>query len=229
MALQYDCQSVASTYVEPTIFMEYMLDIGRLTRPKPLLKVMHSNGFVAAQPLSDLCKVLDAACIDLKGFTEEYYREMTGGRLAPVLETLKTLRRNNIHTEIVTLVIPGRNDDMKQIRAMCSWISSELGPDVPLHFSQFYPQYKLKGIPPTPVPTLEEARTTAMDTGLQFVYIGNVFEHPGENTYCPSCNKVVIQRRGYQTNPVGLVDGRCRYCQTKIPGIWNLDRNQEHK
>ena len=227
MALSSGCRSIASTYVEPTIFMEYMIDMGKLTRKKPLLKVMHSNGFVAAEPLADLCKVLDAACIDLKGFAENYYREMTGGSLAPVLETLKTLRRNNIHTEIVTLVVPDRNDDMKQIRAMCGWIRDSLGPEVPLHFSQFYPQYKLKSVPPTPVLTLENARQTAMDTGLHYVYIGNVYEHPAESTYCPGCKKVIIRRAGYQVNPVGLENGRCRFCQREIPGIWGLDQKRK--
>jgi len=222
LAAQNDCASIASTYVEPSIFMEYMLDIGKLTRKKKLLKVMHSNGFIAAGPLADLCQVLDAACIDLKGFTEEYYRDMTEGRLGPVLETLKTLRRKGIHTEIVTLIIPGRNDDMQTIRAMCDWICAELGPDVPLHFSKFYPQYKLKAVQPTPLATLEAAHQTAKEAGLHYVYLGNVYEHDAESTYCPQCSQEVIHRAGYETTLTGLADGHCSNCKTEIPGIWSI-------
>jgi len=219
-AIQYKSQSIASTYVEPIIFMEYMLEIGRLAKSQPLLKVMHSNGFVNVKPLDDLCEVLDAACIDLKGFSEEYYRSMTEGGLAPVLNTLKVLTAKQIHTEIVTLLVSGKNDDPKEIRAMCQWIYKELGPDVPIHFSRFYPRYKLKGIAPTPVATLDMAREIAIKSGLNFVYIGNVPEHPGGHTYCPQCGQVVIQRVGYRVKITGLIDGRCKYCGRNIPGIW---------
>ncbi|MGD2187257.1 MAG: AmmeMemoRadiSam system radical SAM enzyme, partial [Desulfobacterales bacterium] len=165
-ALQYKSQVIASTYVEPVIFIEYMLAVGRLAKSQPLLKVMHSNGFINAEPLEDLCGVLDAACIDLKGFTEDFYQTMTGGSLAPVLNTLKALKDRRVYTEIVNLMVPGKNDDLEQVRAMCRWIYKELGPDVPLHFSRFYPRYKLKSIPPTPISTLEKARGVAMDEGL---------------------------------------------------------------
>lgn len=219
-ALRYNCQSIASTYVEPTIFIEYMLDIGRLARKQGLLKVIHSNGYIREAPLKDLCENLDAACIDLKGFTEEYYREICGGTLEPVLETLKRLKQWNVHTEIVNLMIPGKNDDTDQVRAMCRWIKQELGPDVPLHFTRFYPLYKLKSLPPTPVAALEQARNIAMEEGLHFVYVGNVSGHPGENTYCPKCGKEVIRRRGYQIESIHLKDGHCEHCGQSIPGIW---------
>ncbi|MCP4108682.1 MAG: AmmeMemoRadiSam system radical SAM enzyme [Desulfobacteraceae bacterium] len=219
-ALKYGCKSIASTYVEPTIFFEYMLDIGILAGKKGLLKVMHSNGYINADPLKELCKNLDAACIDLKAFTDTYYRKITEGTLEPVLATLKRLKQHGIHTELVTLIVPGKNDDMKQIRAMCSWIRNELSPGVPLHFSRFYPQYKLKSLPPTPVATLEQARKTAMDAGLHYVYIGNVPGHEGEHTYCPKCEKLLIQRVGYHVQAINLKDGKCRYCEQAIPGIW---------
>jgi pyruvate formate lyase activating enzyme len=219
-ALRSQCQSVASTYVEPTIFIEYMLDIGHLTRKHGLLKVMHSNGFINPGPLNELCNCLDAACIDLKGFSEEFYRDLTGGALAPVLQTLKGLKRGRVHTEIVNLVIPGKNDDMEQIRAMCRWIRDELGPEVPLHFTRFWPLYKLKSLPPTPVATLEQARKTALAEGISFVYIGNVPGHPGEHTTCPKCGAMLIQRLGYQVEVQNLKDGRCRQCGRAIPGIW---------
>jgi pyruvate formate lyase activating enzyme len=223
-ALQFKSQVIASTYVEPVIFIEYMLAIGRLAKSQPLLKVMHSNGFINDRPLEDLCDVLDAACIDLKGFTENFYQTMTGGSLAPVLNTLKVLNARRVHTEIVNLMVPGENDDLDQVRAMCLWIREQLGPDVPLHFSRFYPRYRLKSIPPTPVSTLEKARGIAMAQGLHFVYVGNVPEHPAGHTYCPACQKMLIRRIGYQVHVQGLNEGKCQFCGRVIPGIWKAPR-----
>jgi len=219
-AVRAGCQSIASTYVEPTIFAEYMIDIGRLARERGIIKVIHSNGFINAAPLQDLCKSLGAACIDLKGFTEAYYREMADGSLEPVLETLKRLRQQGVHTEIVNLMVPGKNDDMTQVRAMCRWIKEQLGADVPLHFTRFYPLYKLKSLPPTPVATLDKARTTAMEEGLHYVYVGNVPGHPGENTNCPKCGVMLIKRLGYQVQVERLKDGHCASCGQSIAGIW---------
>ena len=219
-AEQYNSQVIASTYVEPVIFIEYMLEIGRLAKSRPILKVMHSNGFINAEPLEDLCRVLDAACIDLKGFTEHYYRHMTEGSLQPVLHTLQTLKRRGVHTEIVNLMVPGKNDDMNTVGDMCRWIVQELGPDTPLHFSRFYPLYKLKSIPPTPVSTLETAREVALREGLDFVYVGNVPDHPGGHTYCPHCRQMLIRRIGYRVKVLGLIDGKCSSCGKAIAGIW---------
>jgi len=220
--LRYECPSVAFTYVEPVVFTEYMLAIGQISRAAPLLTVMHSNGFINARPLNDLCEFLDAACIDLKGFTETFYRDMTAGSLQPVLDTLRCLRTRGVHTEIVNLIIPGKNDNMEQLGAMCRWVRETLGPDVPLHFSRFYPRYKLKSIPPTPVSTLEQACRVATEEGLNFVYIGNVAEHPAGHTYCPKCAKMLIKRVGYKVQLLGLKDGSCLYCGHSIPGIWRL-------
>lgn len=215
------CKSIASTYVEPTIFMEYMIDVGRAARDRHILNVMHSNGYVNAAPLDDLCKFLNAACIDLKGFSDSYYREMTEGTLEPVLSTLRQLKKAGVHTEIVNLLVPGKNDDMDQIRAMCRWIKNELGPYTPLHFTRFYPLYKLKSLAPTPVATLEQAWKAAREEGLPFVYIGNVPGHPAEHTVCPQCGSRLIERTGYQVRPVHLKDGRCGQCGQTIPGIWS--------
>jgi pyruvate formate lyase activating enzyme len=214
------CKSIASTYVEPTIFYEYMYDIGVLVRKEGILNVCHSNGYINQKPLKALCKVLDAACIDLKGFTEEYYRNLTEGTLQPVLETLKALKGEGVHVEIVNLVVPTKNDDMDEIRQMCLWITEELGSDTPLHFSRFYPMYKLKNLPPTPVPTLERARRIALDVGLEYVYIGNVPGHEGENTYCPRCKKLLIQRIGYRILQNNLAENKCPDCRHLLPGIW---------
>jgi pyruvate formate lyase activating enzyme len=213
-------RSVAHTYVEPVIFYEYLRDIGSLTRRTNLLNVIHSNGFINPGPLQNLCEVLDAANIDLKGFTEVFYRELCSGELAPVLETLKILKAERIHVEITNLVIPLKNDGMSMIREMCLWIKTELGSDTPLHFSRFYPLYKLKNLPPTPVSTLEKARMVALSAGLEYVYIGNVPGHQGENTFCPRCKRLLIQRTGYMVGEVHLRDGKCGYCSKPIPGIW---------
>ncbi len=221
-AARSQCRSIASTYVEPTIFIEYMLDMGRLTRAQKLLKVIHSNGYINAAPLQDLCQVLDAACIDLKGFSEEYYRDLTEGSLNPVLATLKQLKDRKVHTEIVNLIVPGKNDDLQQIRAMSRWIKTELGPEVPLHFTRFTPLYKLKSLAPTPVATLELAWQTALDEGLHFVYIGNVPGHEAEHTTCPKCKARVIERTGYRVQTVHLQDGKCTRCSQPIPGIWKV-------
>ena len=221
-AQRNQCRSIASTYVEPTIFIEYMLEIGRLAREQKILKVIHSNGYINTNPLQDLCQVLDAACIDLKGFTEEYYAELTEGSLNPVLATLKKLKDRKVHTEIVNLIVPGKNDDMKQIRAMSHWIKTELGPDVPLHFTRFYPLYRLKSLSPTPVATLEQAWKTALDEGLHFVYIGNVPGHEAEHTTCPKCKARVIERTGYKVQTVHLQDGKCLKCGHAIPGVWTV-------
>jgi pyruvate formate lyase activating enzyme len=221
LARENQCATIASTYVEPTIFFEYMYDVSLAAQKKGVLSVCHSNGYINPRPLADLCQYLAAACIDLKGFTEDFYQEITGGTLQPVLTTIKTLRAKGIHVELVNLLIPTKNDDMKMVKEMCLWIKNELGPNVPLHFSRFYPLYKLRNLPPTPTESLDRAREMALAAGLEYVYIGNVPGHPGENTYCPSCKKVIIARRGYSILANHVVKGKCRFCGKRIPGIWH--------
>jgi pyruvate formate lyase activating enzyme len=197
-----------------------MLDIGQLTKKAGLLNVYHSNGSINPEPLRNLCKVLDAANIDLKGFTENFYQELCSGELAPVLSTLKILKQEKVHLEITNLVIPTKNDEMPVVKEMCLWIKKELGADTPIHFSRFYPLYKLRSLPPTPVSTLERARSVALSSGLEYVYIGNIPGHEGENTFCPKCKKLLIQRTGYMVGEVHLKGGKCGYCGKPIPGIW---------
>ena len=219
-AKEIGARSVAYTYVEPTIFYEYMLDICTLVKKSGLLNVYHSNGFINPDPLKNLCKVLDGANIDLKGFTEDFYHELCNGQLTPVLETLKTLKKEKVHLEITNLIIPTKNDELSVLREMCLWIKRELGTDTPIHFSRFYPLYKLKSLPPTPVSTLEKAREAASSAGLEYVYIGNIPGHAGENTFCPKCKKMIIQRTGYMVGEINLKDGKCRHCGKPVPGIW---------
>jgi len=219
-ALAAGSASLASTYVEPTIFMEYMLDLGRQCHERGLLKVMHSNGYVNPEPLDQLIKVLDAACIDLKSARDEFYARICGGRLAPVQATLRTLVKAKVHTEIVHLMIPTLNDDPAETKQIIRFVRDELSPEVPLHFTRFYPLYKLQNLPPTPIDVLERARQTALDMGLKFVYLGNVPGHAGENTHCPGCQALVISRRGLALKQNRLKDGRCPECGRTIPGIW---------
>ncbi len=219
-AKQMGAHSVAYTFVEPVIFYEYMIEIGSFAKKEGFLSLIHSNGFINKEPLRNLCKVLDAANIDLKGFTETFYRELCNGELHPVLETLKMLKQKKIYVEITNLIVPTKNDEMSLIREMCLWVKRELGADTPVHFSRFYPLYKLKNLPPTSVSTLEEARAVALSSGLEYVYIGNVPGHEGENTFCPKCKKMLIQRTGYMVGEVHLKEGKCEYCGKPIPGIW---------
>lgn len=212
--------SIAYTYVEPTVFYEYMLDVGQLAKKSGLLNVTHSNGYINSGPLQGLCKILDAANIDLKSFTDSFYRELCGGELAPVLDTLKTLKKEKVHLELTTLIIPTKNDDVPIIREMCLWIKKELGAETPIHFSRFYPLYKLKALPPTPISTLEKARAAALAAGLEYVYIGNIPGHEAEHTFCPKCKKRIIQRTGYMVGEIHMKDGKCKFCGKPIPGIW---------
>ncbi|MBW2608965.1 MAG: AmmeMemoRadiSam system radical SAM enzyme [Deltaproteobacteria bacterium] len=212
---------ISYTYAEPTVFYEYMSDIASFAKKAGLMNVIHSNGFINQGPLRNLCRVLDAAQIDLKGFTENFYRELSNGELAPVLETLKTLKQEKIHLEITNLMIPTKNDEMSEVKEMCLWVKRELGADTPVHFSRFYPLNKLQRLPLTPVSMLEKARALAISIGLEYVYIGKVPGHEGWNTYCPRCGKIVIQRTGYMITEMRVKEGKCGYCGKPIPGIWD--------
>ncbi|MCX7995145.1 MAG: AmmeMemoRadiSam system radical SAM enzyme [candidate division WOR-3 bacterium] len=220
LALQYKSPTIAYTYTEPSVFYEYMLDIARLARKNGVLNIYHSNGYLNQEPLRELIKYLDGANVDLKGFSEEFYKDITGGTLQPVLDTLKTLKKNGVWLEITNLVIPTKNDDEKMIKKMCEWIRDELGREVPVHFSRFYPQYKLPNLPPTPIETLQKAAKIAQSVGLHFIYIGNVYGIKEENTYCPKCKKMLIERKGYRILKINIIKSKCKFCKTVIPGRW---------
>jgi pyruvate formate lyase activating enzyme len=212
--------TIAYTYSEPTIFYEYMFETAKLAHEQGIRNIMHSNGYINEEPLRQLAKYLDAANIDLKGFSEDFYAKLTEGTLEPVLRSLKILKEEGVHLEITNLILPGFNDDEETLRKMCLWIKENLGPETPLHFSRFFPMYKLLYLNPTPVQALEKARKIALDCGLKYVYIGNVVGNPAENTYCPKCGKIVIERRGYFVVQDNIVDGKCKFCGYEIKGVW---------
>jgi pyruvate formate lyase activating enzyme len=220
LAVKYGCPTIAYTYTEPSIFYEYMLETAKIARKRGIKNMYHSNGSLNLEPAEQLSQYLDGANIDLKGFTQKFYSEISQGFLKTVLSTLKILRKNGVHLEITNLVVPSFNDDLKTIKAMCEWIRDNLGMDVPLHFTRFYPQYKLKNFAPTPVRTLEKAREIAGEVGLQYVYIGNVPGHPAENTYCPKDGKLLVRRTGFSILENNIENGRCKFCGEPIPGIW---------
>lgn len=222
-ARKFKCRSIAFTYSEPTIFYEYMYDTSKLARAEKLHGVMISNGYIEHEPMSRLCDELSAVKIDLKAFTDEFYEKIVGGELKPVLNTLELLKEKGTWFEIVYLVIPTLNDKVDDIRAMSKWIKKKLGPMVPVHFTAFYPTYKLRNLPRTPVGLLENARKAAMGEGLKYVYIGNVWRrggHPGESTWCHNCNERIIHRTGYRIRENHIKAGKCEYCDTEIPGFW---------
>jgi pyruvate formate lyase activating enzyme len=212
---------VAFTYNEPAVFAEYALDIASAARPRGLRPVMVSCGFMNERPLADLCRALDAIKIDLKGFSEDFYRTVSGAALVPVLRSIAQVRKAGVHLEIVNLVVPTLNDADASLKRLADWVMSELGADVPLHFTRFHPDYQLRNLPPTPVATLERARDMAMARGLRYVYVGNVPGHPGNHTYCPKCRARVVARQDFFVLESLLKDGRCGACQHPIAGVWS--------
>jgi pyruvate formate lyase activating enzyme len=220
LAKQEECRSIAYTYSEPAIFYEYMLDTADAGRKVGVRSAVVSGGFIRQDPLKELCRHVDAIKVDVKAFSQKFYTEVVNGELKPVLDALVTMRKLGMWTEIVYLVVPTLNDSDQEFRALAKWIRSELGTDVPLHFSRFLPQYLLKNLPPTPLQTLERAKAASDAEGLHYVYLGNIPRHPAEKTYCPKCRRVVVDREGFLVNGLHLLKGRCQYCQQPIPGVW---------
>ena len=212
---------ICFTFSEPVVFYEYMTDIARLARKEGIKTAVVSGGYINPEPLRELCSTVDAIKIDLKGFTPEFYRDVCGSSLEPVLEACKIVARSGTHLELVNLVVPALNDDTASIRRMCAWICDSLGDTIPVHFTRFTPNYKLTNSPPTPIRTLEAAAAVAKSQGLKYVYVGNVPGHGLENTFCPECGKLLIRREGFSVTENNVVDGRCRFCKTRIPGIWH--------
>jgi len=219
-AESYGCKSVAFTYNDPTIFAEYAMDVADACHARGIKTVAVTAGYMHEQARRDFYAKIDAANIDLKAFTDEFYVKLTGSHLQPVLDTLRYLKHEtDVWFEITTLLIPGQNDSDEEITAMCKWIRKELGNEVPLHFSAFHPDYKMTDIPPTPSATLMRAREIAMREGLLYVYTGNVHYQAGDTTFCPGCQKPLIVRDWYQINQYILTSsGHCSDCGAAIAG-----------
>jgi len=219
-AKKLGCRSISFTYNEPTVFYEWMYDVAKLAKESGLKTYFHTNGGINPGPLRELLKYMDAVCVDLKGFTAQFFTTTSFSQLEPVLTTLKTVKESGVWLEITCLIIPTLNDDMEQIEEMCRWIKENLGTEVPVQFSRFFPAYKLVKLPPTPTDTLERAREIAVTTGLKYVTIGNVPGHAANSTYCPKCGSVVIERVGFSVMANNLDQGRCKFCGYPIPGVW---------
>jgi pyruvate formate lyase activating enzyme len=221
LAKQNRCPTIAYTYSEPVIFSEYLMDTADAGHQAGVRSVVVSNGYMQTESLKAAYGKMDAVKIDLKAFSESYYRDVVGGELKPVLDCLVTLRKLAKWTEIVYLVVPTLNDSDSEFRGLVRWIKTNLGVDVPVHFTQFHPQYLLKNLPLTPVPTLERAKAMADAEGLHYVYIGNVPGHPAQNTYCAKCRHLLVERVGLTTSQMLIRKGSCPFCKQPIPGIWH--------
>jgi pyruvate formate lyase activating enzyme len=212
--------SISFTYTEPTVYYEYLYDISSMARPMGFKTSIVSNGYINQDPLLKLLKLLDAVKIDLKGFSERFYEEVSSATLKPVLESLMAVKKEGVWLEIVNLIVPTLNDDPKMIDQMCQWIRENLGMDTPIHFTRFFPNYKLTHLSPTPISTLESAYEIAKKNGLRYVYIGNVPGHIRNSTYCPSCNRRIIYRTHFDVLEMNMTNGKCKFCNFPIPGIW---------
>ncbi len=219
-ALRSGSQSIAYTYAEPISFFEYMKDTAKIARSRGLKNVVHTAAFVNPEPLQQLCPLLDAVNVDLKGFNPDYYRDICGGELLVVLNALKIIKKNGVWLEITNLIVPGYNDKPEEMKALCDWIVKNMGEETPVHFSRFYPTYQFAHLPPTPTATLEKAVSVARESGLKYVYIGNIPGHPAENTYCPKCGRILIKRSQFIVLENNIKGGKCPWCGEKIAGCW---------
>lgn len=211
---------IAFTYNEPTVFTEYLTDIAREGKKKGIRSVLISCGFMNEAPLAEMCNSLNAIKIDLKGYSENFYRTVCKAELRPVLKSIKQVAKSRVHLEIVNLVVPTLNDSDKMLNDLIDWVLGEIGPDVPVHFSRFHPDYQMLNLPPTPVATLERAYNMAVGKGMHYPYVGNVPDHPGNHTYCPNCKKVVIKRQGFFITEMNMDNGQCKLCKHRIAGVW---------
>ena len=216
-----NCSSIAYTYSEPVTFYEYVFETATLARNAGVKNIFKSNGYINTEPLKKLCSVIDAANIDLKAFTESSYLKLTGGKLQPVLDSLKVLKDSGVWLEITNLIVPDWTDNLSDIGNMCKWLSDNGFKNIPLHFSRFYPMHKLEQLPPTPVEILNNAYSIAKEEGLKYVYTGNAPGNEISDTKCPSCNSTVVVRQGYRISSNTITDGKCNKCGSKIDGVWN--------
>lgn len=221
LASTQECGSITFTYTEPVVFSEYVYKVAEAARSVNIPCQVATSGFINERPLREWCKVINAFVVSIKACNDSAYKRICGQPMGPVLDTLKVIRSENKWLELVYVVIPTINDNIKEIGGLAKWISKELGSEVPLHLARFFPAYKLQNLPRTPVKQLEDARKSALDAGLKFVYLDNVPGHPDGNTYCPSCREMLVERVGFKTLQLKVdASGRCPKCKTQIPGIW---------
>jgi len=218
-AKRYGSRSIAYTYTEPTIFFEYAYDIAVLAHQEGIANIYVTNGYMTPEMLEAFHPYLDAANVDLKAGKDEFYRKYCGARLQPVLDSLKKMKSMGIWVEVTTLIIPGLNDSEEELNFIADFIAKELGPETPWHVSRFYPHYKMRDRPPTPVATLHKAREIGLKAGLRYVYEGNVPGSEGENTYCYNCGRLLIRRFGFSILEYRITGGRCYQCGAPIDGV----------
>ncbi|WP_036915872.1 MULTISPECIES: AmmeMemoRadiSam system radical SAM enzyme [unclassified Prochlorococcus] len=228
-AQKHGCRSIAFTYNDPVIFAEYAIDVAQETRKRGIKNVAVTAGYITKNARAEFFEEMDAVNVDLKAFTQRFYRDLCAGEIEPVKDTLRYLvHETDIWVEITTLLIPEENDGDDEIRELAAWVREELRPTIPIHFSAYHPDYKLKR-PKTPPSTLTKARAIAMEEGLQFVYTGNVHDPAGDNTHCPNCNHLLIERDWYALGQWGLsttLKGTCSQCGAKIPGHFDANPGQ---
>lgn len=219
-AQKHKLPSISFTYTEPTVYYEYLYDISIVAKQAGIKTSIVSNGYINREPLLKLLPVLDAVKIDLKGFSEKFYEEVCSATLKPVLESLITVKKERVWLEVVNLVVPTLNDHPKMIDEMCRWIKENLGLNTPIHFTRFFPNYKLTHLSATPISTLESAYEIARRNGLRYVYIGNVPGHRHNSTFCPSCKKMVIHRSHFDILEMNMLEGKCKFCNLALQGKW---------
>jgi len=215
-----NCPSLAYTYTDPIIYYEYTYDSAKLARQAGIRNVLVTAGYINEDPWRRLLQYVDAANIDLKALSDEFYRDVCSATLKPVQDALIIAKASGVLVEVTNLIIPTLNDKAEQIRDLCRWVKANLGGETPLHFSRFFPRYKMRHLPPTSLKTLDLAREIAMDEGLQYVYIGNILSKEGQSTYCPECKKLLIERTGYTILQNRIEQGRCPDCKKEIYGVW---------
>lgn len=221
-AEQENCQSIAYTYTEPTIYFEFAFNTAKIAHQRGIKNVFVTNGYMTPEALEMISPYLDAANVDLKAFNDDFYKKLCGAKLEPVKESLKKMKSLGIFVEITTLLIPGLNDDRAEIEQLASFISEELGPETPWHISRFHPTYHLTNQPATPVSSLVMAREIGISAGLRYVYVGNVPGEKGEDTFCYSCGRTLIDRWGFSIRKNLVKDGQCAYCGAEIDGVMDV-------
>lgn len=221
-AVRLGCSSVAYTYNDPVIFLEYAVDVAQACRTHDVKNVAVTAGYICEKPREEFFRYMDAANVDLKSFNDDFYYKLCGARLNPVLDTLKYLKHEtNVWVELTTLLIPGENDSDAELHAMCQWIAEELGVDVPLHFSAFHPDWKMRDKQQTPIATLLRARNIAQQHGLHYVFIGNVHDSEGGSSYCHACDGLLVERDWYQLGAWHIQNGSCMHCGESVAGVFN--------